>query len=71
MGVRVAASSGWAILDRRALDRAPTTGGPTWGDFLRSQASTLLACDFFTVDMVLLRRLYVLFFLDPDTDAST
>ncbi|HEY5294746.1 MAG TPA: hypothetical protein VIJ70_04645 [Gaiellaceae bacterium] len=30
---------------------------------MRQHAATMLACDFFTVDTVLLRRLYVLVFI--------
>ena len=41
--------------------------GPTWAEFLRSQASSMLACDFFSVETVLLKRLYVLFFIELDT----
>jgi putative transposase len=66
-GVRLAPSSVWAILRRHGLDPAPRRCGPTWSEFLRAQATTMLACDFFTVDTVLLRRLYVLFFIEIDT----
>ena len=41
--------------------------GPTWSEFLSSQASSMSACDFFSVDTVLLKRLYVLFFIELDT----
>jgi len=46
---------------------APQRGQLDWRSFLRQQAATTLACDFFTVDTVLLRRLYVLVFLRVGT----
>jgi hypothetical protein len=66
-GVRLAPSSVWAILRRHGIEPAPRRSGSTWSEFLRAQAATMLACDFFTVDSVLLRRLYVLFFIEIDT----
>ena len=67
MGVALAPSSVWAILRRHGIDPSPSGTGPTWSEFLRTQASSMLACDFFTVDTVLLKRLYVLFFIELDT----
>ena len=67
MGVALAPSSVWAILHRHNVDPSPMRTGPSWKEFLRSQASSALACDFFTVDTVLLKRLYVLFFIELDT----
>jgi hypothetical protein len=34
---------------------------------MSAQASTMLACDFFTVDTVFLARIYVLFFIELAT----
>jgi transposase InsO family protein len=43
---------------------APRRGGPSWREFLRQQAASIIACDFFTVETVTLRRYYVLFFIE-------
>jgi putative transposase len=67
MGIPIAASSVWAILKRHRIEPSPRRAGPTWAEFLAVQAKGLIACDFFSVDTVLLRRLYVLFFIHHDT----
>ena len=67
MGIRLAPSSVWAVLHPHGIEPSPRRAGPTWAEFVRAQATTMLGCDFFTVDTVLLRRLYVLFFIEIDT----
>jgi hypothetical protein len=57
----------WTILQRAGVDPAPKRSALTWQQFLRVQAKGLLAVDFFTVDTVLLRRLYVLFVIEVGT----
>src|SRR5437016_9523600 len=64
LGVKVSATSVRNILRRHGLGPAPRRGGPTWTEFLRSQAAGVLACDFFTVETVSLTRMYVLFFIE-------
>jgi putative transposase len=67
MDIAIAASSVWAILKRHHIEPSPRRSGPTWAEFLTAQAKGLIACDFFSVDTVLLRRLYVLFFIHHDS----
>jgi putative transposase len=64
---RIGASTVWAILHRAGVDPAPTRSAVSWRQFLRAQAKGVLAVDFFTVDTVLLQRLYVLFVLEVAT----
>jgi hypothetical protein len=67
LGYRVAASTVWKILHRAGVDPAPRRAGPTLKQFLTAQAHTVLSCDFFTVDTVFLKRIYVLFFVEIAT----
>src|SRR6266436_1382720 len=64
LGMRVSATSVRNVLHRNGLGPAPRRDGPTWAQFLRSQAAGVLACDFFTVETVGLTRMYVLFFIE-------
>jgi len=63
LGVAVSASSVRNILTRAGLPPAPQRDSQSWRSFLRAQGESILACDFFTVDTIWLRRLYVLAFL--------
>jgi putative transposase len=67
LGSRISSSTVRRILISEGLDPAPRRLGPTWQQFLRQQPSTILACDFFTVDTITLRRYYVLFFIELST----
>jgi putative transposase len=65
--VKVAASTAWEILRNAWIDPAPRRSGPTWSQFLRSQAESILACDFFTVDLLDGTRAYVLAVIEHAT----
>jgi transposase InsO family protein len=67
LGVTVAQSTVWEILRAAGVDPAPRRSGPTWRQFLHAQAAGILAVDFFHVDTVLLKRLYVLMFIEHGT----
>ncbi len=67
LGVRVAPSTVWRVLQRAGIPPAPRRASETWRAFLRAQAAGIIACDFVTVDTVLLRRFYVLAFIELQT----
>src|SRR5205823_8191279 len=55
------------LIVRAGIPPAPERAVSTWRSFLRQHRSTILACDFFTVDTVWLRRLYAQFFVSVGT----
>ena len=57
--MKVAASTAWEILKSAGIDPALRRTVPTWSQFLRSQADAILACDFFTTDLLDGTRAYV------------
>jgi putative transposase len=67
LGYRVSATAIRCLLRREGLGPVPRRSGPTWSEFLRQQAAGILACDFFTVETVWLRTLYVFFFIELGT----
>ena len=67
LGVKIAPSTVWEILRAAGIDPAPRRSGPTWRQFLAAQAAGILAVDFLHVDTVLLKRIYVLVFIEHGT----
>ena len=63
LGFQVSPTSIRRLLARSKVGPAPRRSGPSWREFLRARAASIIACDFFTVETVFLRRYYVLFFI--------
>jgi putative transposase len=64
LGVAVSATTVRELLKNAGLGPASERAGLSWREFLRAQAHSMLAVDFFTVETVWLQRLYVLFFIE-------
>src|SRR5215217_8583647 len=67
LGIRVSATTIRTVLLGNGLRPAPRRASVTWRAFLRAQATTILATDFFTVETVGLKTLYVLFIIELGT----
>jgi putative transposase len=57
----------WEILKRAGIDPAPRRSGLAWSQFLRSQAESILACDFFSADLLDGTQAYVLAVIEHAT----
>jgi transposase InsO family protein len=64
---RIGASTVWIILQRAGIEPAPRRSAVSWRQFPRAQAASVVALDFFTVDTVLPKRLYLPFVIEVAT----
>jgi putative transposase len=67
LGIHLAPSTVWETLKKAGTDPAPRRTGPTWSEFLRSQAQAILATEFFTVDLLDGTTVYVLVVIEHVT----
>jgi putative transposase len=70
LGISVSATTVRRVLTKAGVGPSGGRCSTSWRDFVRTQARSILATDFLTVDTVFLRRLYVLYFIEIDTRKS-
>jgi transposase len=56
LGIKLAASTLWTILNEAGIEPAPRRQELSWAEFLRAQAASILECDFLTVDTLFFKR---------------
>ena len=66
LGHKIAATTVWKILRDAGREPRPARSGPSWSDFIRSQAKAGIATDFFTVDIAWCHD-STCFFIEMDT----
>jgi putative transposase len=71
LGMVVSATTVKKVLREHQLGPAGKRRGPSWREFVRAQANSIMAVDFFSVETVWLQRLYVLFSLKSGAVACT
>jgi hypothetical protein len=67
LGYPVAATSIRSALLAARIPPAPQRSGMSWKQFLRAHAESVIAADFFSVDTIFFKRLYILFFVHMST----
>jgi putative transposase len=67
LGYQIGASTVWKILNAAGIDPAPRRAGPSWAQFLRTQAHGIPACDVFHLNTITLHRLYAFFIIEHTT----
>ena len=67
LGYQIGACTIWTILRSAGIDPSPRRTGPTWTEFLRAQATGILARDLFHIDTITLHRLYAFFVIEHAT----
>lgn len=67
LGISVSKNSVLSVLKANGFDGHSWNGEQSWLSFLKSQCKRYWACDFFVVDTLLLKRIYVFFVIDTST----